>query len=348
MTPRRSPRPALPPPRREPFWPLPSPGQRQPFRPSPHRPFQKRPMTTLSPRDTLPDPMTVCIAAISNNHDAIITASDMMLSDDVSSIDNAAFKTRALTNPGAEENWHCMYAGSPDTFDELFWNIRAHLKEHPQDSESDTAMKAAVEKAYSTVTTHRIETGVLSAFGISRDEFFQTGVQRFGESYFKQLAEECRSVKLDTDMLVVGFEVRKFATHNARVPHIFTAQKETGTCASQDQLKFQAIGAGAWAAMGSLFSREFLTERSVNEIVYILCEAKFVSEMARSVGGSTMVEVFYADGSASSLFVDVKKDAIRSAWNRYQNRVTPQEALASIDEQLKRRLRSAPRDTTRP
>ena len=333
MTPSRP----LHPGERQPF-PLrrPSPGEpsnqivRPSFRPvpAPVRRFQKRPMTTELRPDRLPDPMTICIAATSVKHKAIVTVSDMMLSDDFSSVDVGTVKSYQLPSFG-NALWHCMYSGTPSTWEDLIRFIFEYARTKPDAPATLQGMLDALECAYSTVIAHRIQAEVLAPFGISRDEFFATGLERFGERYFRELSEECRKIRLDVDLIVAGFINGK-----ARVPLMFAAQKETSTCINLNTMNFHAIGAGAWAAFASLYTHKYWATASVSQIVYRLCEAKFLSEMARSVGSVTMVRVLFDDDSKSTFTVTNDNDVIRQEWLRYRGRALPENVLNSIDERI--------------
>jgi hypothetical protein len=215
--------------------------------------------------------------------------------------------------------WQCMYSGLPTEFEELRRRLAA--TECPKTLEGVTE---AVEHAYDELTKHLIERRILAPLGLTRDVFMTEGLEMFGDTYFRELLEQCRAVKPETDLLVMGFDEKS-------VPHLFQAYRD-GTCTNYDQLGFYAIGAGAWAALGSLYASDVRSARSTNRVVYRLCEAKFLSEIARSVGGlMTVVNVFYADGSDYSLFIN-DEDPIRIAWKKQRSAPIPQEAIDEIDQ----------------
>lgn len=265
--------------------------------------------------------MTVCIAAISQFRRVIIAASDMMLSDEVSSADLATFKLSPLFKGG---RWWGMYAGLPTDFEEL----RCTLDEVEQPLNVIDAT-LAVERAYDALTRHYIDRYVLSPFGLTHEEFVKDGLEIFGETYFRELAEQCRQVKpqTETTLLVMGFDSRK-------APHIFEARRGE-KCEVLDELGFHAIGTGAWSAQGSLFANDFRGAVGLSEAVYRVCEAKFVSETARSVGTEiTVVNVFFPDGTDSELYID-QDNVIRAAWERHRNLPVPPEAIKEIEKDQK-------------
>jgi hypothetical protein len=321
-----------------------SPGEppRQPVRPSfrpvplPDRRFQKRPMTTEPRQSRLFDPMTVCIGYISPKHHAIISVTDTMLSDDVSSSDLAAVKLYTLVKSGA---WLCMYAGLPTEF----WELLQHLGRFKEPQTLKAAIRAA-EHAYVDLTTHLIERAILAPFGLTLGKFVKDGAATFGETYFRELSEQCRVVVPETDILVTGFS-------SDGAPHIFETNRKR-VCTIYDQLGFWAIGAGAWAALGSLYSHgeEMRRYDHLNKIVYRLCEAKFIAETARSVGsGMTLVNVSNFDGSGFQLFI-AEKDPIRAAWTKQRDSPIPAEALEEIGkwERKARRLQLDQRQKAYP
>jgi hypothetical protein len=266
--------------------------------------------------------MTVCIAAISRVRGVIIAASDMMLSDDVSSADDAAYKISALFK--GHRRWWCMYAGYPTDFEEL----RNSLSEVEQPKTLADAI-AATELAYDKLTKHYIERYILAPFGLTHEAFMRDGPAIFGETYFRELADQCILFKpaMETSLLVFGFD-------SIGIPHLFQAQR-TVKAEVHDTLGFHAIGTGAWSAQGSLFAGGLSSAGTENEAIYRVCEAKFVSEVARSVGTKTTVlHVYSSGGSESVLYID-DDSPIKAAWKRQRNMKPPARAINEIE-----RLRS--------
>jgi hypothetical protein len=266
--------------------------------------------------------MTVCIAAISRVRGIIIAASDMMLSDEVSSADDAAYKISALFSGPAR--WWCMYAGNPTDFEEL----RNSLSKVERPKTLADAI-AAVEVAYDDLTKHYVERYILAPFGLTQDEFVRDGSAIFGDAYFRELAERCAILKpaTETSLLVFGFDAKG-------IPHLFEAQR-TVKSEVYDTLGFHAIGTGAWSAQGSLFAGGLSTAVTENEAIYRVCEAKFVSEVARSVGTKTTVLHRYcSDGSELVLYID-DRSSVKAAWKRRLTQKPPARALNEI-ERLRR------------
>jgi len=286
-------------------------------------PFQKRTVTTPAPPGRLLRSMTVCIAATSHARGGVtITASDMMLSDDWSSVDSNTYKVSPLFKGGG---WRCMYSGLPTDFEEL----RHSLRKIERPKNVIDAM-TAVERAYDHLTNHYIERHVLSPFGLTHEDFMGNGREIFGETYFRELVERCTLVKppMETTLLVTGFD-------SARDSHIFEAQRGT-KCTVYDELGFHAIGAGGWAALGSLFTGGLRSASTLSEAVYRVCEAKFVSEIARSVGREiTVVNVYFSDGTSFGPYYIDEGHVIRKSWESQRNLPAPPAAIEALDEILK-------------
>lgn len=279
-----------------------------------------------TPAHKLPRRMTVCIAAIpvaGPRDTCIVTVSDMMLSNDVSSVEVATFKCKPL---GASKHWWCMYSGDPSEYEELERRTNSHLSKLSPQALDVAAVMAAVESAYDETICHHIEAKILRPFRMRVDQFFASGLKKFGESYFRELSQECRNVSLGTDLLVVGFD--------SSGPHVFAAEKDFASgahfCTSYDQIGFHAIGAGASAAIGNLLSHQFFRMKTRDEVVYHICEAALAARTARSVGEIANVIVFNPDGTESDFPFGGDNDVIQEAYEARRDAPIPENALQTI------------------
>jgi hypothetical protein len=292
------------------------------LRPStlPVQPFRKRPVTIPPLPDRLPACMTVCIAAMSSIVGAVVTVTDFMLSDDISSVESRQIKMETLAN-----TWHCLYSGDPSLFAELSGHIERELRAATEiPSCGDVVL--AVERAYETSLEHRIERRVLAPFGMTRSEFMQNGLTRFDDETFRRIIGqmEDRSHFLPgTELLISGFDSKG-------KPHIISADVY-GDCTIRDGVGFHAIGAGSLAALGWLLTNSrFRFSKSIAEIGYRLCEAKFIAEMAPGVGRYSLLAAFFPDGTGAHLLMIDPSDPVRKAWEARRNRKGAPSAIKKI------------------
>src|ERR1043166_2649868 len=118
--------------------------------------------------------VTVCIAAVSRALNQVIAISDTMISSDETSVEGVC-KSACLSANGP---WLLMYAGIASDAKPLIRRIGDHIK----NGSAVTAAKvvAACEQAYQVELLKRVESEVLLPYGMTREEFFAAGRERFG------------------------------------------------------------------------------------------------------------------------------------------------------------------------
>ncbi len=269
--------------------------------------------------------MTVCIAAVHQPSRAIVTVSDLMLADEYSSRERGSLKVWPLTTP---HRWYCLYADSPSAFSPI--QRQAFMLLLDKEVPSLVDVKSAVELAYQMEIGHNIERDVLGPLAMSRQQFKDDGLSQLGPDIFARKVIEVESVQLPLQLLVFGFHG---GAGNA-LAHIFSVN-ERGQCSERDMEGFFAIGTGSWAALGSLSAKPgFSYAKTVEEVIYDVCEAKFVSETSRYVGRDTFVFIAFEDGRECR-FAGPQLERLRSVWKRNTKRSMPPAASKIISDGLK-------------
>ncbi len=222
--------------------------------------------------------MTLCIAAIGQHKDGpmIVTASDLMLSDTYYgfSTETLALKFDPL---GPARRWIAMFSGSPTVRRHVVDRAEALL--NPSNDDTLDVIVAAMETAYRDELKRKQEGEVLSQIGLDRERFLRSR-GKLGQDEFSRLLNRIEAVNLDTDFLVAGWEADG-------VPRIFSVH-HPGIATQHDSLGFYAIGSGWLPAMGSLY-RTYDRYLSPADLVFRVCEAKFLGETAPGVGKFTVV-----------------------------------------------------------
>lgn len=265
--------------------------------------------------------MTLCIAAVSRigPRAQIVTVSDLMLSNDYMSIETGVSKVESLT---PSRSWLMMFAGSPTPIASLKQGIKDRLQGNP---ETEMAVRAAAEETYREEVKRKIEGDILSPFGINRETFLRRGRAWFGDQQFNRLVYEIADCKLGVDLIIAGFEPNGW-------PRIFSIS-DPGTYESHERTGFYAVGTGSIRAIGSLYTNydPLLTK---SELVYRICEAKFLGEMANGVGKRTVVYTLAANGEYEQIIpVDIEQK-IRPVWEQKGKPPVPPEVLPEIDKVL--------------
>src|ERR1022692_4908149 len=94
-------------------------------------------------------------------------------------------------------------------------------------------------------------------------------------------------VDLGCQFLLAGFD------HDGD-GHILTVENP-GIVKNHDPVGFWAIGSGALSALGILFFHSMRGELPLPEVLYHICEAKFMAESAIGVGKQTNVRIVTHD-----------------------------------------------------
>jgi len=144
--------------------------------------------------------MTVCIAAICSRLQYIIEVSDRLVSSDETSAD-AVLKMETLV---ADVPWTVMFAGLPTNYKRLIARIKANLG----DGRAPAEIVQAVEEAYRIELLKIHETEVLIPYGMSRDDFFAHGKERFTEYKFNAIVEVLEQTHTGVTLLIAGFDER--------------------------------------------------------------------------------------------------------------------------------------------
>jgi len=244
--------------------------------------------------------MTVCIATLCESREAIVAVSDHMISSEDFSSDNMALKMENLS-----EFWKVLFAAN-DLSSVVQVIQEAKRLVGDWDSDKDlNEITAIVQKAFLKEVNRRIDTEILSRFGLNRESFLNIGLKKLGASLFHDLAQEIKSVKLDSQFLVYGFD-------SGGVGHIFSVA-DPGELKIWDKAGTWAIGSGKYMALSSLFfhSCGFLT--SAPEAIYHACEAKFMAESSPGVGAKTFVS-FLRKGHAEHYLSEEAIMRIKKAW----------------------------------
>lgn len=263
--------------------------------------------------------MTVCIAAISDVDNAIVTVSDMMLSNDGISSDHPLYSKRDVLGP--HYRWCMYFAGDPSVRLDVARRVNDALKDADH---AVPAVAQAVEAAFRDVLKLKVEGEILSRLGVDRDRFWREGRQACGDSLFVQIAQQVRAAKLSTTFLLAGFEP------NGR-PRMFVVE-DPGVVRHCEQDGFAAIGNGETAALCAL-NTSYRPRLSVAELVYRACEAKFLAEKAAGVGPRTLVTIFHQDGRSHMLSKRARGD-IRRMWERNPWTPLPKRVSAVVKDGL--------------
>lgn len=218
--------------------------------------------------------MTICIAAIHSNK-TIITASDKKISfGGFFSTEGEMCKYLPVTD------WIGLFAGediSPAV------RVLEDLQGRAKPNMSIEDFSVLCRDAYRKQRIIGIESHILGKYGMTLDEFKQTGKAVFTEDVYEHVFKEIDDYELKVQFLFGGFSPDC-------APHIFTLL-EPGTTNYFDRTGYWAIGSGKHAAVSHLASYPYQRTDSIAVCIYRVMAAKMAAETAREVGKNTYVSL---------------------------------------------------------
>lgn len=261
-----------------------------------------RPYSYSFPRRT-PTPadwgigVTLCVAAVAQNDDYIVAASDLRVALGYTSGDNL------IKGAAFHHRWVAMFAGDHiGRADPILEAAKQAFYGRPTVSRLD--VEAAFASFMQRELTKRIEAAVLSPYNLTLSEFVsQHGRDSFPPEAYADIRIQMTTIALGCEFLVFGFDERG--------PHIFHVQ-ERGVVDDHRRVGFWAIGSGSYSAIHHLMSLDYNRRWSLSEAAYAVGSAKYASERA-DLGARTSIISLRKDGDAG--YFD--EEPVRVLWRRY-------------------------------
>jgi len=257
--------------------------------------------------------MTVCVAAICDNLHSIVTASDMLLSNDSFSAE-LAVKTVQIS-----PDWLVFFAANDIS---PCWPILREATGRCANRENTIEqIQTSCKEAYQNQLQSRITDEVLGRYGFDLESFKQNGLKQLGRDVFNDLCRQIDGIYFDCEFLVCGFD-------KDRNPHIFTVSNP-GVAVEHSTPGFWAIGSGATSALSTLFFHRFIPGIQLARGIYHVCEAKFMAESALGVGSRTSVLIIHNSGDLELMDSRLVEE-IKNAWKREGKATVPSGIEATI------------------
>ena len=222
--------------------------------------------------------MTICIAASCADGQAVVVASDRMLS--------APFLTVEFDHPDTKIDQiseNCVALSSGDALcvqDVLIGGLGAasHLQNPPIKT-----LAEQIKLQFCEIRKQRVNDLILGPRGIDFDGFYQGGmISRFPQDLAMLLDSQVQMHALGTMLLVAGVDDSG--------AHIYCID-DPGKMACFDRVGYHAIGSGHRHAVLKLVALKQHHSTSVNETVFNVYCAKRVAELAPGVGQATSIKI---------------------------------------------------------
>ncbi len=251
--------------------------------------------------------VSICLAAFFGNGEGIVVASDEKVSFGNYSAENAAIKTQPLL-----KNWEVLYAGDDVEHVPVIIRRARHLLKDFKKPPNIGEIVGALDTAYKERIHHEIEARVLRKHGFTVDTFRDRGKQKCTATVYNNLCERISRVEVSLKFLLCGFDT-------IGQGHIFEVNGQSAP-RCYDHIGMWAIGSGAHAALSSLaFQKDSgnYRESSMEQVIYHVCEAKFMAESSGDVGrDSTILLVLMKDKSTKWIPPSIINSKIKAAWKK--------------------------------
>jgi len=178
--------------------------------------------------------------------------------------DSTVLKIRSI-----HANWAVMYAGNVSPVKPILQRIRSGIPDSKRPVSLEE-VQTMVEKSFREELYYEQDRSFLAHHRMDVQKFQVEGRRIFGGALFAHYCERLEQISLGCELLVAGFDEHLGG-------HIFSVTNP-GKAAIHDDMGYWAIGSGNYRALSTLFFHSFNTRKSLEEGIYHVCEAKFMSE----------------------------------------------------------------------
>ena len=225
--------------------------------------------------------MTVCIAAVCGNKQAVVVASDRMITasyppvefeHDVPKLEKVGNSCVALT------------VGDALAHVDLFRTARQTLA--GLDTPTIQQIAEVLRTLYSTERLKVVEQRILGLRGWKLAEFYTELPKTVPPDIFMMVDHSIATYDYGVELLVAGVDTEGHI-HSVRNP---------GHTDCFDALGYNAIGSGALHALSTFIANNCCASMGVNQGVYLVFEAKRAAEVAPGVGKHMDMAIINGDG----------------------------------------------------
>ena len=258
--------------------------------------------------------MTIGIAAICDSGRTVVLAADRQFSAGFTSGESKAGK---MNNFGRD--WYVAFSAknTPNAFEAI---MEGRLIVAGLDDRVWHDVMPAIERGYQKVRNSKTEALYLASLGETSEAFHASGKDRIPETVYAAVQHTMRNYDLEADLLVVGFD---------DTSHIYTV-RNPGISQDHTALGFWAIGSGAPAALASLFARKCSFHCHVEEVLYLVYEAKIQAEKASNVGAETDLYILCKGNVPLRITEKDQFDVLDPIWRDLSPRDIQKEHLLKV------------------
>ncbi len=226
--------------------------------------------------------MTVCVAAVCENGNAVVVASDRMLT--------APFLTVEFDHQDTkidQINPSCVALSSGDALCVHDILIAAKITASQLQNPSIESLAEQIKVIFCSIRKDRINDLVFGPRGFDRDSFYRGGgINSVPPDLAMILDSAVQQQNLDSTLLLAGVDDSG--------AHIYCIE-DPGVTACFDRLGYHAIGSGQSHAVLKLVAQGQHASSTINQSVFNVFSAKKIAELAPGVGQATTMKIVTSD-----------------------------------------------------
>ena len=225
--------------------------------------------------------MIICIAAIGSEDgkEYVVFATDHMITTGTGQFEHSIAKYKKLTS-----KTYGMLAGQALIFEDL-------IKVENPDALTYTQIKEKIFDNFKSKKKEIIKNEIFSIYGINEEFFIEALQKQIPNPYINTILEKVSNFKLNTNILLVGFD-----GDSAQISEI----NEAGIFDFRN-INFHTIGSGSIQASNTLLFQKHSKKDNLNRTLYNVFKAKRNAEVMQGVGKETDVFVLSKDSGAKEL-----------------------------------------------
>lgn len=267
----------------------------------------------LIPRRLPKTPVTVCINAIGDDHEAIVSCVDTRISTAVTSYDPLVGRKIC-----GFRGWTILSSGTLAQAESLIDTFQDHLG-NAQDNDPPTVQRC-LEAALRIELPRFSAARFLAPYGLDMPTFLSSRAS-FTEERWNELSRQMfeYSDSYDVELLVSGWGARQEAFSGPQRPSGYILAANRNGVISHSDEGFFVSGSGADAAHSILSFFNQQPHMTLAQTLYHVAAAKFMSERTAFVGPFTILRVARrsGDGDWRGFFIQPDEVAeIRRVWER--------------------------------
>lgn len=249
-------------------------------------------------------PVTVCVAAMFDEH-GILGASDRMLTAGDVQFEPQQPKIIFISNSIA-----AMIAGDSSMQAEIMQKVKADVRKRiDEDSSTWVNIKDVAELYmvyYNESRLKRAEQSILAPFGLDSNSFISRQ-KEMEAGFVRQIATELLNYEAPRISAI-------FAGVDTSGAHLYVADNDSINC--RDNVGFAAIGVGYWHANSQIMFAGHTRRKSFPETLLLVYSAKKRAEVAPGVGGATDM---FAVGPRLGSYIEIGDHVITNLQKIYED-----------------------------